>query len=192
MVGNDIVDLNEASETSHWKHPRFLEKLFTDIEQHYIKTSPDSFTAIWKLWSMKEAAYKLYVQLNPGRFYNPKRFVCNLSGKIKSVTYLDFKCFVKTNVTSKFVLSEARLTDSNIISQPLRFNNKSYSSQSKNTQSYLLDSIAKDYNLSRSGLQIKKNKWGVPKVYYNLNPLSLTISITHHGNYGAYALNTCL
>lgn len=192
MVGNDIVDLEEAIKLSNWQHPRFLDKLFTDIEQQYIKTSLDPFIAIWKLWSMKEAAYKIYVQINPGRFYNPKRFICNLTGERNSVTYLDFRCFVKTNVTSKFILSEARLSDSNTTLQPIRFNNKSYSAQSKNTYSYLLDSIAKDYNLSRSNLQIKKNKYGVPKIYYNLNVLSLSISITHHGNYGAYAVNTYL
>lgn len=192
MVGNDIVDLNEARLTSNWQHPRFLDKLFTNTEQYYIQQSPNTFETIWQLWSMKEAAYKLYIQLNPNRFYNPKSFVCSLSGKASFVTYLNFKCCIKTTITSHFILSEARLVASNMTSVFLMFNKKPYAFQSETTYNQLLDKISKDYNVLRSGLKIIKNTWGIPKVYYNSNLLGVTISITHHGNYGAYAVNTCL
>ena len=64
MIGTDIIDIVEAKKTSNWERPRFLEKLFTSNEQQLIHNSENKFVMVWRLWSMKEAAYKLYIQLN--------------------------------------------------------------------------------------------------------------------------------
>jgi len=79
MIGNDIVDIAEARQRSNWQRPRFLDKLFTLQEQQLIQNSDNSFLMVWRLWSMKESAYKLYTQLHPSRFYNPKQFECRRS-----------------------------------------------------------------------------------------------------------------
>ena len=78
MIGNDIVDIEEAKRMSNWQRPRFLEKIFTDKEQYLIKSSENPFILVWRFWSMKEAAYKLYTQLKPSRFYRPKSFECDI------------------------------------------------------------------------------------------------------------------
>ena len=68
MIGNDIIDLSYAAKTSSWQHPRFLDKLFSSFEIEMIETSENKFVSIWKLWAMKEAGYKAYLQKTPGRF----------------------------------------------------------------------------------------------------------------------------
>ena len=53
MVGNDIIDLNEARRSSNWERPGFVQKIFTAKEQSIIRDSIDPFTTVWHLWSMK-------------------------------------------------------------------------------------------------------------------------------------------
>ena len=92
MVGNDIIDIQEAQKKSNWQRPRFLEKLFTIKEQQLIQNSEHSFLMVWRLWSMKEAAYKLYTQLHPSRFYKPKSFECEMNDLNGTVIFQEFKC----------------------------------------------------------------------------------------------------
>ena len=37
MIGNDIIDLTQSRIESRWQRKGFVEKLFTDKEQRYIK-----------------------------------------------------------------------------------------------------------------------------------------------------------
>ena len=73
MVGNDIVDLYEASQASNWQRPRFLDKLFSEQEQAYINSAENAFTMVWQLWSMKEATYKAHQR----RFSIPRKYIMN-------------------------------------------------------------------------------------------------------------------
>jgi phosphopantetheinyl transferase len=138
---------------------------------------------------MKEAAYKLYVQSHPSRFYNPKKFVCALKGNINRITYLDFECFVKTEITSKYILSEARLINTGMTSKQFNFKMKHYQFQSEAIHYHLLSSISKAYKLSKSSLKLIKCEFGIPRIYFNSKLLNLKVSITHHGGYGAFAIS---
>ena len=72
MIGNDIIDLSLAKTQSNWQRKGFLEKLFSNDEQQLILEASNSFEMVWRLWSMKEAAYKIYTQHNEIRFFAPK------------------------------------------------------------------------------------------------------------------------
>lgn len=63
MTGNDIVDIKQAAAESNWKRKGFLEKIFTPHEQEYIGQSALPEEMVWKLWSMKESAYNIYINL---------------------------------------------------------------------------------------------------------------------------------
>ena len=69
MIGNDIIDLSLAKIESNWQRRGFLEKQFTANEQKLILAAKNSFVLVWKFWSMKEAAYEVYVQQNEIRFF---------------------------------------------------------------------------------------------------------------------------
>ena len=131
MVGNDIVDIAKVTKDSDWQRPRFLDKLFTLKEQHIIYTSNNPSFMVWQLWSMKEAAYKLYTQINPSRFYNPKGFECEIRDKRGFVTFKTFRCYVETKVTPDYIISEARLEIKSMTSKVIKFKSSEPKSQSE-------------------------------------------------------------
>lgn len=91
MIGNDIVDLALARKESNWKRKGFLEKIFTAKEQLLISKSENPENSVWILWSMKEAAYKIYNRETGIRGYFPLRLEAlnidlqnnSIRGKIK-------------------------------------------------------------------------------------------------------------
>ena len=93
MIGNDIIDLSFARLESNWQRTGFLEKQFTANEQKLILTAKNSFILVWKLWSMKEAAYKIYLQQNETRFFAPKKFDCLLKSGEKGLVYFKDQIF---------------------------------------------------------------------------------------------------
>lgn len=179
MVGNDIVDLNEAQNASNWQRPRFLDKLFTEKEQVYIKNTRSPFLMVWRLWSMKEASYKLYTQINSGRFYNPRGFECTIDKNYGTVKFRDFLCNVETKTTSNYIISEARLEEQNFNSEIVKFTTTNEKNQSKELKSKLLDTVGNEFHLTRNHFNIPTLSDG--KEHFN-------VSLTHHGNYGAFAL----
>jgi len=186
MVGNDIVDIQEAKKNSNWQRTRFLEKLFTTRERHLISNSKDSFLMVWRLWSMKEAAYKLYTQLHPSRFYNPKAFECVIENTSRSVIYKDFECCVETKVTSNYIISEARINPSRMTSQTILFSGDNSENKSAVLKARLLEMISTANDISITCLNFSKSEFGIPTVNYKSK--SINVSLTHHGNYGAIAI----
>ncbi len=186
MIGNDIVDIAETKRTSNYKRSRFLEKLFTEQEQQFIHNSEDTFLMVWRLWSMKEAAYKLYTQIYPSRFYNPKGFECSTKGDIGKVNYKDFECYVSSKTTSQYILSEAHLCKSEMLSKTVVLKDKNPKSQSETNRSMLLKAISKQYKQPIYSIHLKTSKFGIPKVF--LGSKTINVSMSHHGNYGAFAI----
>ena len=189
MIGNDIVDIAEAELKSNWQRPRFLEKLFTLHEQQLIQNSDNSFLMVWRLWSMKEAAYKLYTQFNPSRFYNPKAFECKLENLKGIVTYDDFKCYLNTKVTTQYIISEARLVSKEMISECIKLNCSTPKYQSDTIKDVLLTTVSKQLNILKEDLKIRKSNFGIPSIYQNAKKLNFEISISHHGSYGTYGIH---
>lgn len=189
MVGVDIIDIVETKKSSNWQRPRFLEKLFTLNEQQLIHDSKNPFIMVWRLWSMKEAAYKLYTQIQPCRFYNPKKFQCEINNENFKVTYKDFKCVVNTKISSQYILSEAHLEQREMTSKCVKLLCSSYANQSQTTKEALLICISNQFKVLKSKLKIVKSEFGIPSIYYNSKKLNVGISISHHGNYGAYAVS---
>ena len=184
MIGNDIVDIAEAKLKSNWQRPRFLDKLFTLKEQQYIHNSESSFLMVWKLWSMKEAAYKLYIQLQPSRFYNPKAFECDI--KNSKVRYKDFECYVKTEMTPEYIISETHLQKSEMISESVFFNHSDTKKQSKVLKSKIMKLISDTYDIQKDNLSFYKNEFGIPTVKFNSTHIN--VSLSYHGNYGAFTI----
>lgn len=78
MIGNDIVDLKVAERESNWKRKGYLHKIFTQEEQMLILSGPDPQVMVWLLWSMKEAAYKIYSGRNGTRSFAPTKLCCEV------------------------------------------------------------------------------------------------------------------
>lgn len=189
MVGNDIVDLAEARAQSDWKRPGYLAKLFTPWERECIRKSSDPFTMVWSFWSMKEAAYKLYTQIHPGRFFKPHAFACHLHGsrgRRGSVYYGRFECWVALQIEAEYILAEARLEERQLSSEVRYFEEKDAEVQGELLRELALEQVASQKKLSRAQLRMGNSAFGVPLIKHGAEVIP--ISLTHHGHYGAFAL----
>ena len=186
MVGNDIVDIAQAKKDSNWQRPRFLDKLFTLKEQQTIHASDNPCIMVWQLWSMKEAGYKLYSQINPRRFYNPKGFTCEIDNKKSVVRFKNFHCYVETKITSDYIISEARLESKSMTSKVIKLKSSEPKLQSEVIRKETLKFAIKYLNMSDDNVKIVNSDVNIPTL--EIDSEVTPISLTHHGNYGAFAI----
>ena len=112
MIGNDIVDLQLAKTQSNWQRPKFIQKIFSTSEQYYIRQSDNPELEIWKLWTMKEAAYKAYNRETGIRGFFPWKLECSVAefhkGKFLGKVVIEDKIyFTKTILRDDFVYTIA-------------------------------------------------------------------------------------
>jgi len=190
MIGNDIVDLLKASNDSNWQRPRFLDKVFTEAEQQMILNAKDQSQMVWLLWSMKEAAYKVYVQQFGKRFFNPKRLVCKLYPKNKGTVNVEFVKYKTYSLIDKnFIHSIAYTTENkDLKTKCFNIETHSHESQSNLTKKQVLKYFSKIKNVSEDVLSIQKNELGIPHLFEDRLKLDERLSISHHGRYCAYAI----
>ena len=181
MIGNDIIDLKLAKKESNYRRAGFLDKQFSSSEQALIQSTPNTFHLIWRLWSMKEAAYKVYTQQNETRFFAPKKFDCLISSDLNGFVYFKNKLFyTSTNINDKYIFTLASF-------------NKETKAFSQVVKPNLLDKIIKnkledETEFSSMGIFKKKSRNGVPLYYHKNILLTKSCSISHHGNYGVFSL----
>lgn len=89
MIGNDVVDLILAKKESNWKRRGYLDKLFSNIEQDFIKNANDQDEMVWMLWSIKESTYKAYQRICYNRGFYPLKI------KIESLNLIEATYFSK-------------------------------------------------------------------------------------------------
>lgn len=179
-IGNDIIDLQLAKSQSNWQRIGFLEKQFSQAEQKIILNSKNPFVQVWLFWSMKEAAYKCYVQDHSKRFFAPKKIECKLISKTEGIV----------NIENKIYFSRSAITENyihTIVSEKVTCASKINVLFHKQevTGKMLNDIIRTHFNQE---IDIQKNEFGVPCVYQKKEKLPISISKSHHGNYGAYVI----
>ena len=190
MIGNDIVDLNLAAVQSNWQRKGFLNKVFTKYELELIFSSSNTFEMVWLLWSMKESAYKIHMQQTSECFFNPKKLQCKLKSETKGLVEInDEEYLTRSQIDTNFIYTIASLkNDEKALSTIFELGDSSYAIQHKESYRKLIVGVSKKYNLPIRKVTIKKNKIGVPKLFLNTKELLISFSISHHGNYGAYAM----
>lgn len=159
MIGNDIIDLPLAHHQSNWQRKGFVQKLFTTEEQLLISKASDPELMVWFLWSMKEAAYKIYNRQTKKRAYIPQKLQCRLHSK--SLLYdtglvlcEDQLYYTQTvlSIDSIHTIAVSNLTD---LDQVIEIENKN----------------------------IIKDKYGIPYWIANLKDTPQDVSISHHGRF---------
>ncbi|WP_034060514.1 4'-phosphopantetheinyl transferase family protein [Lacinutrix jangbogonensis] len=188
MIGNDIVDLQQAAKDSNWQRPRFLDKVFTKEEQKLISNSEDKHQMVWLLWSMKEAAYKVNVQQFEKRFFNPKRLVCKLFSFEKGMVSIDNESyFTSSEITEDYVYTVATLNEEKKYkTHCFKMEQTDFKLQSQFLKKQLLTTVAKIENYNIKELMIKKTEVGVPQLFNNFEKLLTSFSLTHCGRYSGF------
>lgn len=104
MIGNDVVDLTLAQSESNWRRPNFLKKIFTEKEQAFISVSDNPDLEVWKLWSRKEAVYKIVNRAEGIRKFNPLSFKCYFDHLHSiEVRYKNKLFFTRTEISLDYV-----------------------------------------------------------------------------------------
>lgn len=191
MVGNDIIDIAATKRSKDpkglgWKRPGFVKKIFTESEQKLIVDSGDPFITVWQLWSMKESAYKIFIQAGGTPFYNPKRIECQLEGLNGKVEIGDLILQTKSIVNEDYIFSTATDELSDIKSKVFNIGTD-VKLQSQNLRNQLLKDFSQENDLEIGKLKIEKIKNGIPRLFYDEKDLGLSISLTHCGEFGGYS-----
>ena len=143
---------------------------------------------------MKESAYKLYVQLHKKRFFAPKKFTCTLLNLNKKescgrVAFNDFQCFTESDMSGQFVYTISRLENNKgYLSQAFKLKNSNCETQHIEVYNKALTQFAELSLKPSDQISIKKDDHGIPFFYCNKDKEKVTVSMTHHGNYGAFAI----
>ena len=190
MIGNDIVDLHLAAIQSNWQRKGFLTKLFTEQEQAFILNSTNPFKSVWLLWSMKESAYKAHTQKTRRRSFNPKKLVCSCLNKTSGFVCIEKEKYSTTSkINDTYIHTVA--TQKNIdVNDNFYVESNTISNKKQPSDCYALVKtvVSEKLGFSVRELQIKKDKMGIPKIYHYDSYIPFSISVSHHGNYGAYAI----
>lgn len=114
MIGIDVVDLATAATESNWRRKGYLDKVFTKEEQVFIQSSSKADEMVWLLWSMKEAAYKIYSRTTGIHAFAPSALVCSQLNIKKQqangiVSIADFTYLTKSSWTKDYMLSISAL-----------------------------------------------------------------------------------
>ena len=192
MTGNDIVAIKIAAAESNWRRKGFLEKIFTLQEQQYIKEAVVPDEMVWKLWTMKESAYKIYTRQFGGRFFAPQKFSCTLLSATAGVVAFNNSCYQTNTVTAKdYIYSTAK--SKGIINIEL-INSCFYLPQIPHPkqQQFIYKKIIDCYNSVtgeiKENMIVEKDKNGVPFLNCGSN-LQVPVSITHHGHFAAFTIH---
>ncbi|MET3026518.1 4'-phosphopantetheinyl transferase superfamily protein [Flavobacterium sp. UW10123] len=157
MIGNDIIDLAQSRIESNWQRKGFIEKLFTIEEQQCIKDFDKPEIMVWLLWSMKEAAYKIYNRQTKIREYSPKKLSCTLN-------------FINANQASGKVCCN----------ENLYYTESIFSLESIHT--IAVDNFANINNVIEvESQETIKDENGIP--YLKIDNTFQDISISHHGRF---------
>lgn len=187
MVGNDIIDLAFSKAQKNFSRPRAWKKIFTAHEQELIVSAANPNLSACQIWSIKESAYKLYSQTSNRRFFRPDKFECYLNENEGKVQYMDFICSTKTESTEDYIFTEAYFDDDTIRSSCFRLSNQNHKTQSLESKDRLLREFAKQIGYDKGDLTIKKSVLGVPSIYYQNTRLKHSVSLSHHGRFGAFS-----
>lgn len=127
MIGIDLVDLKQAKQDSNWQRKGYLSKIFTSEEQELIYNYQDPNVMVWLLWSMKEAAYKVWSRTTGQRIYAPTSLLCgsiqHLNVVSGDVTHPQGKYFTQSNLKEDYLYTIATAEPSQLTSVTVKLSN---------------------------------------------------------------------
>ncbi len=194
MIGNDIVDLAAAGKECNWQRHGYLKKVFTSREQAYISNYREPGSMVWLLWSMKESAYKIFVQENFRRLLAPLKFQCrlgtgsdlNFSGEV-FFEKKSYKTFSRISAYKISTRAYSEISSKFLISNDFEFSERDYLFRNEEMSNNFIYDLSRRINKPAGEFSIKKDTLNIPYLFYRGNRLNSSISFSHHGRYGSYA-----
>ena len=82
MIGNDVIDLKAAALESNPLRTGWADKIFSNEERRLLQASADPALLSWKLWAVKESAYKAHIRCGGIPGFYPHKIVCNFEKRV--------------------------------------------------------------------------------------------------------------
>jgi phosphopantetheinyl transferase len=191
VIGNDIVDLEVPSPLKSDRKKRFLDKVFTLQEKNLIDFSENPDVMIWRLWSMKESAYKIVNRAENKRSFAPLKLQCEIINPNEGVVRIDRHLInTKTIISKNYIRSVATNSSKNrIVEFLIKFDSNNQAEQSQILHENLMNIVGATYQIPKENLTLKKNNFGVPVLWYKNNSFDVDFSLSHHGKFGFIVLH---
>jgi phosphopantetheinyl transferase (holo-ACP synthase) len=186
MIGTDIIDLKEARVHANWRRKGYLEKLFSKKEIQFIYDADHEEIAVWRLWSMKESAYKANFYRTRERKFNPIKFECEVQHDQAGLIRYDSETFLTSSViTKEYVLTWTSNYKDHTFCKPVKTGIHEVGVISKLLYLKLQHELAEKFSRNPADIMIHKNK-GVPEVSIRGEKTVVYCSVSHHGAYGSF------
>lgn len=170
IIGNDIIDWQNAKKQLHKLRIRCLEKLFNTSEIHYINNHNLPILAFWHLWSVKESAYKAWQRLeNTKSVFNPNAFCCqDIQSHLVRVVNGGFSCQVVTVFNSAYIYSQCQSKSLNFKILKSNFEFLNFKNQRE-----------------KQGWHIQKTSNNIPNLFDPKHNIQKPLSISHDNEFTA-------
>jgi len=146
---------------------------------------------VWLLWTMKESAYKAFHQQDYNRTFAPKSIRINLISKSKATVLIHNTTFYTHSEINEELIHTIASSQkgARILSADFfKLNNTVYEARHLETYQKTLQAFSGRLKLSPVLFEIRKDCQGIPFLYKNKIHLKHSLSITHHGSFGAFCI----
>jgi hypothetical protein len=139
---------------------------------------------------MKESAYKVYIQQGNDPCFAPTKIHCQIYSDSSGIATIDDHFYwVQSDVTNEYICSYAVLAkEKTAITQCGKITGTSLPSVQKLCRIKVLSAYSFYTGASFEYLKIQKCSKGIPRIWNSNQLEGVSISLTHHGNYYAYAM----
>ena len=214
-VGNDIVDLTNPSTRRKSQDIRFINRVFTQGEQKQILSSANPDVMLWALWAGKEAAYKVVSKSYPAVPSVPRAYNVSFDEDVIQLSRNCSGCYIISGAVRTprgLILIKAFQTHDSIhcigvSGSPEGVDSVIWGvkriSKSLNAPPYFESSAVREaakrhlslyLNRKPDEIEIHRPRGarglGVPIVYVNDCHAGVDISLSHEGEFVAYAFAT--
>ena len=188
MIGNDIVDLNLSLQTPKTENLRFLKKICSEDEIDFILKSDAPELSLWRVWSMKESAYKIIVKKSGINLFIPKKIKTEFLDKKNGKIHSEWGEFLSvTQQDDSFLHTVSIDIECSPFSSVRKSNEKNQSAEVRNLLVRELSEIHPEkYKLENLSIEKKER---VPFLLYENKAMNFDISLSHHGEWLAYAFH---
>ncbi len=193
LVGNDVVDLRDRDARPETLHARFDARVFTPAERLALERSEDPTRQRWRLWSAKEAAYKVARKLDVSSTFSPSRFEVELDRDARgTVCYRGRRFAVRVleqdGGLHALATPEAE-HDTELVHALVRLPASSKllpRELSRAVRRLACERIAPRLGVSAADLEVRKRE-RIPELWLADEPLPVDLSLSHHGELAAFA-----
>jgi phosphopantetheinyl transferase (holo-ACP synthase) len=182
---------------------RYLKKILTDVEIEFVCKTENQNRALWSLWACKETAYKVISKSYAGASFLPRQWSVQLSQYERLFTEGAViipglsGVFVRLYCADGYVhcVGSDNLPDLNNAIWGIEFLPKSASGENVEPSSFVRECLSRRlsdiHQLNFGKMAIRRAKEGrelqPPHLYYENKKIPFDISLSHDGQFVAYA-----